>query len=118
MPQDAPSPRVRGEGWGEGPLRLHKHLPLRSGRLPLTRNPRAGARIPTPPRKRGEVTGRAVDSFTGAEQQLRPSGGNRRQMPACRVVENAPVAGHQCGIRHPRCGDDQPVSRVAMKYVW
>jgi hypothetical protein len=50
-------------------------------------------------------------------QQRRPSSGNRRQVPACGIVENALVEGHQCGIRHPRRGDDQPVSRVAMKYV-
>jgi hypothetical protein len=118
MPQDAPSPRVRGEGWGEGPLRLYKYLSLQRGRLPLTRSPRAGARIPTSPRKRGEVAGRAVDSFTGVERPRRTSGGDRRQVPASGVVENALVAGHQCGIRHPRRGDDQPVSRVTMKYVW
>ena len=58
------------------------------------------------------------DPFTSSEQQRRPSGGNRRQVPAGGVVENVLVAGHQYGIRHSRRGDDQPVSWVAMKYVW
>jgi len=69
---------------------------------------------------------RAIDSLMGTSSLpgeivsgcRRTSGGDRRQVPATSVFENTPVAGHQCGIRHPRRGDDQPVSRVTMKYVW
>jgi hypothetical protein len=42
---------------GQGP-------PLPRGHLPLTRNPYAGVRIATSPRKRGEVTERTANSFT------------------------------------------------------
>jgi error-prone DNA polymerase len=49
---DTPSPRLRGEGRGEGPL----HGCLAPAGLPFTRNPRY-ARFPTSPRKRGEVIG-------------------------------------------------------------
>ncbi|SFI04113.1 hypothetical protein SAMN04487925_1011696 [Bradyrhizobium sp. cf659] len=45
----APSPRLRGEGWGEGES-LRGRRQLDSRRLPLTRA--CGA---TSPRKRGEV---------------------------------------------------------------
>jgi general nucleoside transport system ATP-binding protein len=59
--QNPPSPRLRGEGGGEGPAARSIARTLSSGDgLPLTRDPRASAQIPTSPRKRGEVTGRAA----------------------------------------------------------
>jgi len=59
-PQSSPSPRSRGEGWGEGCLGvIHHRAPL-----PLNRNPRLGMQIPTSPRKRGEVAARDANSFT------------------------------------------------------
>src|SRR6266851_1363534 len=58
--RDTPSPRLRGEGWGEGLLHGSRSS---GGNLPLTRHPRC-ARLPTSPRKRGEVIGRAVHSMT------------------------------------------------------
>ena len=48
-----------------------------------------------------------------ARQRL--SGGDSLQVTAGGVVENAPVAGHECSVRHPRGGNDQPISRVAME---
>jgi hypothetical protein len=45
----APSPRLRGEGWGEGEPRRGRQQ-LDSRRLPLTRR-----FAPTSPRERGEV---------------------------------------------------------------
>jgi|SRR5271166_3007063 len=39
--QNSPSPRLRGEGWGEGPARgLWEHASVQAGSTPLTRNPR------------------------------------------------------------------------------
>jgi len=52
----AVSPRLRGEGRGEGPLGGHTAATGGAGSLPLTRKPRR-ARLPTSPRKRGEVIG-------------------------------------------------------------
>jgi hypothetical protein len=37
--------------------------------LPLTRNLRADALMPTSPRKRGEVAGRDANSFTGSQDE-------------------------------------------------
>ena len=72
---------------------------------------------PRRPRRR-RLTASAGCRPISISGRRKASGGNRRQVPACGVVENTPVAGHQYGIRHPRRGDDQPVSRVAMKCVW
>ena len=43
---------------------LRKAPQLADAPLPLTRNPRADAQIPTSPGKRGEVGGRVANSFT------------------------------------------------------
>jgi peptide/nickel transport system substrate-binding protein len=58
---ESPSPRLRGEGWGEGPVRGRMDGQSGAG-LPLTRKPR-GARLPTSPRKRGEVIDRVINSL-------------------------------------------------------
>src|SRR5215467_2928632 len=62
---DTPSPRLRGEGRGEGAFRGN----LASAGLPLTRNPR-DARLPTSPRKRGEVID-GNDEKSGIPQKVR-----------------------------------------------
>src|SRR5215472_8034203 len=49
----APSPRLRGEDWGEGSARDLTAATAR-GHFPLTQMPRC-ARLPTSPRPRGEV---------------------------------------------------------------
>src|SRR5208282_2495860 len=46
--------------YSEGPLGVRARLTIGGEPLPLTRNPRTGARIPTSPRKRGEVAGRVA----------------------------------------------------------
>ncbi|NEU95431.1 hypothetical protein FNJ47_06185 [Bradyrhizobium sp. UFLA 03-164] len=53
MAHCAPSPRLRGEGWGEGESPQGRQQFGRR-RVTLTRNLRI-AQIPTSPRKRGEV---------------------------------------------------------------
>ena len=58
---DAPSPRLRGEGWGEGPVRASA-APSKWGPSPFTRKPRCAA-PPTSPHKRGEVLACALNSF-------------------------------------------------------
>jgi hypothetical protein len=40
----------------------------------------------------------------------RLSGGDSVQVTAGGVVENVPVAGHECSVRHARGGNDQPIS--------
>src|SRR5207244_9214300 len=54
-------PRLRGEGWGEGPVRPSA-APSKWGPSPFTRKPRC-ARPPTSPHKRGEVLACALNSF-------------------------------------------------------
>src|SRR5271166_1547090 len=56
------SPRLWGEGWGEGPFATARHPQV--GRKLAPHPGSALARIPTSPRKRGEVSGCAVNSFT------------------------------------------------------
>ena len=58
-PPRTPSPRLRGEGWGEGPLESRRNT-RHWGTRPC-------ARIPTSPRKRGEVNGCGVNFFTGTQ---------------------------------------------------
>jgi hypothetical protein len=45
----------------------------------------------------------------------RLSGGDRGQVSAGGIVQDAMVSRHQRGILHPRGGYDQPVSRIAVK---
>jgi hypothetical protein len=64
LPRPACGERVGVRGF----LSSGTNTPLLGKRLlPLARNPRADARIPTSPRRRGEVTGRAANSFTASE---------------------------------------------------
>jgi hypothetical protein len=63
----APLAAACGERVGvRGRLTVVQETPAEVGRLPLTRDPRASAPIPTSPRKRGEVTGRAANSLAAS----------------------------------------------------
>ena len=57
-------------------------------------------------------------TFSGSSPGRRGhSGADRRQVPAGGIVEDAPVAGHQCGVRDARRRDDQPVGWIAVEYL-
>jgi hypothetical protein len=65
MPEPGILPRPAcGERVGVRGLVTSEHPLLSAGPSPLTRYPRAGAQIPTSPRRRGEVTGRFHASDT------------------------------------------------------
>jgi hypothetical protein len=61
----SPSPRLRGEGRGEGPFHA-----VRAGVRPVTRRPRETARMPTSPRQRGEVNRVFAAGASGAYRWL------------------------------------------------
>jgi len=66
-PRHSLAPRLAASGervGARGLLAIVQISAVTVGPLPLTRNPRAGAQIPTSPRTRGEVTGRVVGGGT------------------------------------------------------
>jgi hypothetical protein len=65
-----PRPACGERGGVRGLLTVAQNPANTRAPLPLTRNPRADALIPTSPRKRGEVAGRDANSFTSSQKNL------------------------------------------------
>jgi hypothetical protein len=64
-----PRPACGERGGVRGLLTVAENPANTRAPLPLTRNPRADALIPTSPRKRGEVAGRDANSFTSSQDE-------------------------------------------------